>query len=83
MGSTVVFQCNVEHSLPHVQTTWTHNGEPLDSLTDFRIALMPSGNLYIISVDSSRAGLYQCIATNPATLDHWQSSEVTLQVLGK
>ena len=79
-GSTVVFHCNAVLSVPRVQITWTHNGQ---SLTDSGITLMPSGNLYILSVDTSKNGSYQCIATNPVTLDHWRSMEATLTVLGE
>ena len=79
----MVLRCSAQHSVPIAKFMWTRNGQALDLVTDDRLHVMSSGNLYIISVNLWDGGVYQCVATNLVTLRQWRSSEALLSVLGE
>ena len=83
VGTNVVLRCSAQHSVPIAKFMWTWNGQALDLVTDDRLHVMSSGNLYIISVNLWDGGVYQCVATNLVTLRQWRSSEALLSVLGE
>ncbi len=83
-GGTAVLRCSTSESVPAATYAWTLGGVPLDpDVPGTRLSLAPSGNLYIVNVMSSDAGVYQCTAVNErAALGSINSNMATLTVQG-
>lgn len=82
-GTNVVLHCSAQLSVPTAKIMWTHNGQALALVSDDRLSVMLTGNLYIVSVGARDGGVYQCVVTNLITLSHWRSSEAMLTILGE
>ena len=66
LDQTLVISPAVMFGVPEATLTWRHNGEVLNSDTDSRVTVMPSGQLRVMDVEASDRGTYELDATNIA-----------------
>ncbi len=79
VNSTAVLTCTPPYSQPSPTVFWRKNGAELN-LTNSRITVLATGNLYITSAQFIDAGEYQCIAHNEITGAKRRSTIATLTV---
>ncbi|XP_026156337.1 immunoglobulin superfamily DCC subclass member 3 [Mastacembelus armatus] len=72
------FQCQI-NGVPEATITWEKDRAPLNT-TDNRYTLLPMGILQVTGVQKADAGVFRCVATNPANTRY--SHEATLNVTG-
>ncbi|CAG2106312.1 unnamed protein product [Medioppia subpectinata] len=63
-GNTAVIPCQTPYSVPNAVTEFVVNSTLIDKTRE-RYRLMPSGDLQILNVRESDAGVYRCVAHNP------------------
>ncbi|KAF0047734.1 hypothetical protein F2P81_001367 [Scophthalmus maximus] len=63
-GGVARFQCQI-NGVPEANITWERDRVPL-STTDNRYTLLPMGILQVTGVRQADAGVFRCVATNPA-----------------
>ncbi|XP_029370732.1 immunoglobulin superfamily DCC subclass member 3 [Echeneis naucrates] len=77
-GSVARFQCQI-NGVPEAIITWERDRVPLNT-TDKRYTLLPMGILQVTGVRQADAGVFRCIAMNPANTRY--SHEAVLNVTG-
>lgn len=79
VNSTAALMCAPPFSEPAPSIYWKKNGHKLN-ISDPRIIVLDSGNLYITEAQPSDAGSYQCIAQNLITQAKRRSEIATLAI---
>ncbi|KAG7500901.1 immunoglobulin superfamily DCC subclass member 3-like [Solea senegalensis] len=77
-GGVARFQCQI-NGVPEAKITWEKDNVPF-STTDKRYTLLPMGILQVTGVRQVDAGIFRCVATNPANTRY--SHEAILNVTG-
>ncbi|XP_040928775.1 immunoglobulin superfamily DCC subclass member 3 [Betta splendens] len=77
-GSVARFQCQI-NGIPEANITWERDRTALNT-TDNRYTLLPMGILQVTGVRRADAGIYRCVATNPANTRY--SHEAVLNITG-
>ena len=76
-GGNVTFTCRA-YGVPEPQITW-HNTLGIAADTDPRATVLPSGDLFMQSIEIKDAGRYECVAENSLGRD---TAQVTLILTG-
>ncbi|XP_026203903.1 immunoglobulin superfamily DCC subclass member 3 [Anabas testudineus] len=77
-GGVARFQCQIS-GIPEANITWERDRVPLNT-TDNRYTLLPMGILQVTGARRTDAGIYRCVATNPANTRY--SHEAVLNITG-
>uniref|UniRef100_A0A4W6CTS2 Immunoglobulin superfamily DCC subclass member 3 n=1 Tax=Lates calcarifer TaxID=8187 RepID=A0A4W6CTS2_LATCA len=77
-GGVARFQCQI-NGVPEANITWERDRVPLNT-TDSRYTLLPMGILQVTGVRQADAGIFRCVATNPANTRY--SRDAMLNVTG-
>ncbi|XP_028452710.1 immunoglobulin superfamily DCC subclass member 3 [Perca flavescens] len=77
-GSVARFQCQIT-GVPEAKITWEKDRVPLNN-TDNRYTLLPMGILQVTGVRQADAGVFRCVAANPANTRY--SHEAMLNITG-
>ncbi|GAA6226730.1 immunoglobulin superfamily DCC subclass member 3-like [Lates japonicus] len=77
-GGVARFQCQI-NGVPEANITWERDRVPLNT-TDNRYTLLPMGILQVTGVRQADAGIFRCVATNPANTRY--SHDAMLNVTG-
>ncbi|KAF1381205.1 hypothetical protein PFLUV_G00151170 [Perca fluviatilis] len=77
-GSVARFQCQI-NGVPEAKITWEKDRVPLNN-TDNRYTLLPMGILQVTGVRQADAGVFRCVAANPANTRY--SHEAMLNITG-